>query len=105
MTNKQITEQEYQDLLLKNAQEYQRACELQRENNKLKDKLSITSEICPYCDNEVELPPYLGIYKCPKCGELIISCSMCEKYICDKCAYFKATETLQKLKEVENEQK
>lgn len=27
MTNKQITEQEYQDLLLKNAKEYQRACE------------------------------------------------------------------------------
>lgn len=41
-----ITEQEYQDLLLKNAKEYQRACELQRENNKLKDELKDKENEC-----------------------------------------------------------
>lgn len=58
-----------------------------------------TEEICPYCDCIVELPPYLGIYKCPQCGELIISCSLCEKLDCNDCEFSKATQALQNIKE------
>lgn len=48
---------------------------------------SPTDEICPYCSAEVELPPHKGIFECPECGKLIVSCSMCEpnKQNCSNC--------------------
>ena len=44
-------------------------------------------EMCPYCEEEVELPLELGVYKCPNCGRWIVNCSMCR--LCDigKCDY------------------
>lgn len=35
-----------------------------------------TSEVCPYCDEEVEIPIY-GKSFCPNCGKEILPCSMC----------------------------
>lgn len=41
-------------------------------------------------------------YKCPECGEFIISCSMCENHYCNNCDYDKVTTALQKTKEVKD---
>ena len=35
-----------------------------------------TQEICPECDNEVEIPVTGG--HCPECGKWVIPCSMCD---------------------------
>jgi len=50
-------------------------------------KEETTTEWCPYCCEEVELPIKLGKYKCPNCGEMIANCSMCEKMDCNICVY------------------
>ena len=47
----------------------------------------MTEEYCPYCNDEVKLPPFLGIYECPNCGKLIVACSMCENLNCTMCKY------------------
>lgn len=44
-------------------------------------------EICPNCNTLVELPNRMGIYKCPECGELMISCSICENQNCSDCEF------------------
>jgi len=41
---------------------------------KFKDK---TYEVCPHCENEVELDAELKVQKCPVCGKMIVTCSMC----------------------------
>ena len=73
--------------------EYIKSCD-----KKIKEKIKkllendTTEEYCPNCDTFVELPPYMGIYKCPSCGELIVCCSMCEAQSCSDCKYTLATE-------------
>ena len=57
-------------------------------------KLKFIEEICPYCDNVIQLPSYLGIYKCTECKKLMITCSMCENQDCNNCDYCKLTENL-----------
>lgn len=37
-----------------------------------------TYELCPYCENEVELNNEFKAQLCPKCGRLILPCSICE---------------------------
>lgn len=46
-----------------------------------------TYEMCPLCDNEVELPWEFRIHTCPKCGKPILPCSICptEYSQCSKC--------------------
>lgn len=46
-----------------------------------------TEEICPHCDCIVGLPPFLGAYKCPQCGAIILTCSLCQKYDCANCDF------------------
>ena len=59
---------------------------------------SSTDEICPYCSAEVELPPHKGIFECPECGKLIVSCSMCEpnKQNCSNCKLCQLAEKQEK---------
>lgn len=51
-----------------------------------------STEWCPFCEEEVELPIELGIYVCPNCGKLIINCSECTTYHCTKCKLFNEVE-------------
>lgn len=46
-----------------------------------------TEEICPHCDCIVGLPPFLGAYKCPQCGAIILTCSLCQKHDCANCDF------------------
>ena len=62
-----------------------------------KEQIICTEEICPYCDNTVELPPFKGIYECPKCKELIVCCSMCEEQSCNECKYTLLTQSKEQL--------
>ena len=38
-------------------------------------------EVCPHCEQEVELKPEMKIQICPECGKWICPCSMCD---CDQ---------------------
>lgn len=66
----------------------------------------LTTEMCPHCDTEVEIPPYLGIYECPNCGKLIVACSMCETQNCGNCQYlireqlYKYKQALEEIKSI-----
>lgn len=44
-----------------------------------------TWEVCPYCEDEVMLDNVLSIQKCPSCGKMIKTCSMCEDKPCSLC--------------------
>lgn len=62
-------------------------------------------EVCPYCDEEVEISAELKISRCPNCGKWIVHCSMCFNpelnYSCKDCCL----EVLaHKLNEEENEE-
>lgn len=37
----------------------------------------ITYEVCPRCEQEVELQAELKVQTCPNCGKRIVTCSMC----------------------------
>lgn len=37
-------------------------------------------EMCPHCNDEVELEEYFDVQICPSCGRPILPCSMC--YTC-----------------------
>lgn len=65
-------------------------CPNEKKEGNMTDKF--TTEMCPYCDREVQIPAFLGIYKCPSCGEFIIACSMCEDMQCEDCSYSKFCE-------------
>lgn len=47
-----------------------------------------TTELCPYCENEVEISSE-GKSICPICGKEILPCSMCNmnEVDCNKCNY------------------
>lgn len=49
--------------------------------------VEFTEEMCPHCDILVEIPAYMGIYECPHCHKLIVSCSMCDKQNCNNCKF------------------
>lgn len=36
------------------------------------------TELCPYCEQEVELEAEFHVQVCPNCGEYIMPCSQCE---------------------------
>lgn len=40
-------------------------------------KTNKTYELCPYCEQEVELEAELKVQTCPNCGKRIVACSMC----------------------------
>lgn len=45
-------------------------------------------ELCPYCEQEVELEPISYVLqRCPQCGAQIRACSLCDCDIvdCSKC--------------------
>jgi predicted RNA-binding Zn-ribbon protein involved in translation (DUF1610 family) len=50
---------------------------------------SITYELCPECEKEVQLKAALSIQVCPNCGKHIIACSMCEDMNCSSCELIK----------------
>lgn len=46
-------------------------------------------EVCPYCDEEIEIDAELKISRCPHCGKWIVHCSVCKNpelnYSCNDC--------------------
>lgn len=34
-------------------------------------------EMCPHCENEVELPTKWQVHRCPVCGKAIAPCNLC----------------------------
>jgi len=38
---------------------------------------NVTYEVCPHCEEEVELKAELSVQTCPNCGKRIVACSMC----------------------------
>jgi predicted RNA-binding Zn-ribbon protein involved in translation (DUF1610 family) len=44
-------------------------------------------ELCPHCDNEVEIKESFSEQRCPRCGNVILPCSMCnsEESECGMC--------------------
>ena len=61
-------------------------------------------EVCPHCEEEVELVAELMVQTCPHCGKRIVTCSMCRacdandgKNYCSNCC-------LDHLARVENEE-
>lgn len=55
-------------------------------------KSSITYELCPECEMQVQLKAALSIQVCPNCGKHIIACSMCEDMNCSSCELIKLKE-------------
>lgn len=55
-------------------------------------ELAVTTEWCPYCEEDVEIPS-IGMTQC-KCGKWLIPCSMCnmENADCDNCISAKIAE-------------
>lgn len=47
-------------------------------------KLTI-DELCPHCNETVELEDKFEIQQCPSCGALIEPCSICESMKCGNC--------------------
>ena len=45
----------------------------------------LTHEMCPHCENEVEIPSDFAIQECPNCKCPILPCSMCDEKNCKKC--------------------
>jgi hypothetical protein len=43
-------------------------------------------EMCPCCEQEVQLKPVFSVQVCPCCGELILPCNLCDHDTCD-CAH------------------
>lgn len=45
------------------------------------------TEMCPHCENEVELITELKVQVCPSCGKLIAPCGLCSMDLvnCSKC--------------------
>ncbi len=45
------------------------------------------TEMCPHCEEEVEIKQTISKQNCPKCGKPILPCSMCdmEETECQKC--------------------
>ena len=44
-----------------------------------------TYEVCPHCEEEVELKAELSVQTCPHCGKRIVACSMCRACVeCDE---------------------
>lgn len=62
-----------------------------------------TWELCPHCENEVELKSEWGIQKCPVCGELITPCSLCFPY-CDDCSNCELEKLIKQAKGIANRQ-
>ena len=50
----------------------------------------MTYEVCPHCDNEVEIPEDKPS-NCPKCNEIILPCSACKLLQQGKCDWDKNT--------------
>jgi predicted RNA-binding Zn-ribbon protein involved in translation (DUF1610 family) len=42
-------------------------------------------EVCPFCEQEVELKNEFKPQICPNCGEYILPCSICVKENCKNC--------------------
>ncbi|TLD87732.1 hypothetical protein LS66_007505 [Helicobacter sp. MIT 03-1614] len=43
------------------------------------------TELCPFCENEVKLQPFLRFQSCPACSKIIIPCSLCVTKDCSYC--------------------
>ena len=60
-----------------------------------------TYEVCPHCEEEVELRADLSIQVCPNCGKHIVACSMCRP--CDEEINYCTNCCLCRQAELENE--
>ena len=59
-------------------------------------------EWCTSCNEEVELPAIMAVYKCPNCGEFILPCTLCDiegQTNCENCDYSKCIEIWRKERE------
>ena len=52
------------------------------------------AEMCPYCENEVELELVMEIQICPACGKYIVPCAQCEHMNCSTCRFAQISEML-----------
>lgn len=57
-----------------------------------------TLELCPHCNEYVELSPKLNIQRCTNCDRYIVVCSMCKEIHCDDCKLDKSCKTLNEIK-------
>lgn len=61
-----------------------------------------TYELCPHCEEEVELKAELSVQKCLSCGKHIVCCSMCEECLPD-CPFEEEANRLNKAQENQEE--
>lgn len=61
-----------------------------------------TYEVCPHCEEEVELRADLSVQTCPHCGRRIVACSMCRA--CDEDVNYCTNCCLCRQAELENEE-
>ena len=62
------------------------------------EEFTKTYEVCPHCEQEVELDAQLSVQTCPNCGKRIVACSMClaneandgKKYCSNCCLCYQA---------------
>ncbi len=45
----------------------------------------LTTEFCPYCEQETQLKAELSKQHCKNCNKIIKTCSMCETMNCKEC--------------------
>jgi predicted RNA-binding Zn-ribbon protein involved in translation (DUF1610 family) len=55
---------------------------------------NVIYEVCPFCEQEVELENKYNPQKCPNCGEYILPCSICDKDTCINCELEKVRDRL-----------
>jgi predicted RNA-binding Zn-ribbon protein involved in translation (DUF1610 family) len=42
-------------------------------------------ELCPHCEEEVELEHFFDVHVCPNCGKYICPCALCSRRNCTNC--------------------
>lgn len=59
----------------------------------IQEEYSTTWELCPECENEVELENIFKVQYCPVCGKKILPCSICTDMNCKNCPLEDETNT------------
>lgn len=71
-----------------------------------KEHFEHTYEVCPHCEEEVELDAELKVQTCPNCGARIVTCSMCRAneapghYCATCCLCYQAEQENKELEEI-----
>lgn len=59
----------------------------------IQEEYLTTRELCPECENEVELENIFKVQHCPVCGKKILPCSICTDMNCKNCPLEDETNT------------